>query len=276
MDFEYKEQYHFEDLLQVMRILRSDEGCMWDRQQDHHSIRRDFIEETYEVCEAIDNEDVELLKEELGDVLFQVVFHTTIEEEQGHFDINDVIDGICKKMIYRHPHVFKDVKVHSTQDILNNWDDLKKTEKHQRSVTDTMDSVARTLPALIRAEKVMKKAEKVGFEWASVDDALDKVQEELDEVRRAEQGDGDFLLVPVAAHIEGGSLDAYTGIACMDAERTPAVVSHFEEGFSVKLDFVHLIQKPLHGYPGVQDRHRRILHRQSCKLSLDPPHPQDQ
>ena len=82
MDFEYKEQYHFEDLLQVMRILRSDEGCMWDRQQDHHSIRRDFIEETYEVCEAIDNEDVELLKEELGDVLFQVVFHTTIEEEQ--------------------------------------------------------------------------------------------------------------------------------------------------------------------------------------------------
>ena len=95
-------------------------------------------------------------------------------------------------MIYRHPHVFKDVKVHSTQDILNNWDDLKKTEKHQRSVTDTMDSVARTLPALIRAEKVMKKAEKAGFEWASVDDALDKVQEELDEVRRAEQGDGDF------------------------------------------------------------------------------------
>ena len=192
MEFKRKDRYSFEDLQQVMRILRSENGCMWDRAQDHHSIRRDFIEETYEVCEAIDNEDVELLKEELGDVLFQVVFHTTIEEEQGHFDINDVIDGICKKMIYRHPHVFKDVKVHSTQDILNNWDDLKKTEKHQRSVTDTMDSVARTLPALIRAEKVMKKAEKVGFEWASVDDALDKVQEELDEVRRAEQGDGDF------------------------------------------------------------------------------------
>lgn len=192
MDFEYKEQYGFADLLQVMRILRSEEGCMWDRQQDHHSIRRDFIEETYEVCEAIDNEDVELLKEELGDVLFQVVFHTTIEEEQGHFDMNDVIDGICKKMIYRHPHVFKDVEVHSTQDILNNWDDLKKTEKHQSSVTDTMDSVARTLPALIRAEKVMKKAEKAGFEWNSVEDALDKVQEELDEVRRAEHGDGDL------------------------------------------------------------------------------------
>ncbi|WP_432617473.1 nucleoside triphosphate pyrophosphohydrolase [Butyricicoccus sp.] len=192
MDFEIKKQYHFDDLLQVMRILRSEEGCMWDRQQDHHSIRRDFIEETYEVCEAIDNEDTELLKEELGDVLFQVVFHTTIEEEQGHFDIDDVIDGICKKMIYRHPHVFKDVQVDSTQDILNNWDDLKKTEKHQESVTDTMNSVARTLPALIRAEKVMKKAEKAGFEWNSVENALDKVQEELDEVRRAEHGDGNL------------------------------------------------------------------------------------
>lgn len=192
MDFEIKKQYHFDDLLQVMRILRSEEGCMWDRQQDHHSIRRDFIEETYEVCEAIDNEDTELLKEELGDVLFQVVFHTTIEEEQGHFDIDDVVDGICKKMIYRHPHVFKDVQVDSTQDILNNWDDLKKTEKHQKSVTDTMNSVARTLPALIRAEKVMKKAEKAGFEWNSVENALDKVQEELDEVRRAEHGDGNL------------------------------------------------------------------------------------
>lgn len=179
MDFEIKKQYHFDDLLQVMRILRSEEGCMWDRQQDHHSIRRDFIEETYEVCEAIDNEDTELLKEELGDVLFQVVFHTTIEEEQGHFNMDDVIDGICKKMIYRHPHVFKDVQVDSTQDILNNWDDLKKTEKHQKSVADTMNSVARTLPALIRAEKVMKKAEKAGFEWNSVENALDKVQEEL-------------------------------------------------------------------------------------------------
>jgi len=187
MDFEIKKQYHFDDLLQVMRILRSEEGCMWDRQQDHHSIRRDFIEETYEVCEAIDNEDTELLKEELGDVLFQVVFHTTIEEEQGHFDMDDVIDGICKKMIYRHPHVFKDVQVNSTQDILNNWDDLKKTEKHQESVVDTMNSVARTLPALIRAEKVMKKAEKAGFEWNSVENALDKVQEELDEVRRADE-----------------------------------------------------------------------------------------
>ena len=124
-NFSFKPRYDFGDLCAIMTILRAPGGCPWDIEQTHESIKKSFIEETYEVCEAIDNEDVELLKEELGDVLFQVVFHTTIEEEQGHFDINDVIDGICKKMIYRHPHVFKDVKVHSTQDILNNWDDLK-------------------------------------------------------------------------------------------------------------------------------------------------------
>ena len=191
MEFKRKDRYSFEDLQQVMRILRSENGCMWDRAQNHHSIRRDFIEETYEVCEAIDNEDVELLKEELGDVLFQVVFHTCIEEEQGHFNMEDVADGVCKKMIYRHPHVFKDWEVKSTEDILNNWDDLKKTEKHQKSATETLDSVARSLPALIRAEKVQHKAAKTGFEWPDISGALAKVEEELDEVKRALQGDGD-------------------------------------------------------------------------------------
>lgn len=191
MEFQIKERYDFEDLLQVMRILRSENGCMWDRAQDHHSIRRDFIEETYEVCEAIDNEDVELLKEELGDVLFQVVFHTCMEEEQGHFNIDDVADGICKKMIYRHPHVFKGLYVDSTDEILSNWDDLKKVEKRQKSTTDTLDSVARSLPALIRAEKVQHKAAKAGFEWPDISGALGKVEEELDEVKRALDGDGD-------------------------------------------------------------------------------------
>lgn len=191
MDFKIKERYHFEDLLQIMRILRSEDGCMWDRAQDHHSIRRDFIEETYEVCEAIDHEDAALLKEELGDVLFQVVFHTCIEEENGHFNMDDVTDGICKKMIYRHPHVFKNLAVESTEEILNNWDDLKKAEKQQKSTTDTLNSVARTLPALIRAEKVQHKAAKVGFEWPDISGALAKVEEELDEVKRALNGDGD-------------------------------------------------------------------------------------
>ena len=163
MDFTIKERYQFEDLLKIMEILRSENGCMWDRAQDHHSIRRNFIEETYEVCEAIDNEDVDLLREELGDVLLQVVFHTRIEEEKGTFNIDDVADGICKKLIYRHPHIFGSVDVASTEEILNNWDALKKVEKGQKSTTDTLNSVARSLPALIRAEKVQYKVAKVGF-----------------------------------------------------------------------------------------------------------------
>lgn len=192
MDFEIKEHYTVDDLLQIVKILRGENGCMWDREQDHHSIRRNFIEETYEVCEAIDNEDSALLKEELGDVLLQVVFHARIEEEQGRFNMDDVADGVCKKMIYRHPHVFKNVDVASTEEILNNWDALKKTEKKQESATDTLNSVARTLPALIRAEKVQHKAAKTGFEWKDINGALDKVQEELDEVKRAVNGDGNL------------------------------------------------------------------------------------
>lgn len=192
MDFEIKEHYTVDDLLQIVKILRGENGCMWDREQDHHSIRRNFIEETYEVCEAIDNEDSALLKEELGDVLLQVVFHARIEEEQGRFNMDDVADGVCKKMIYRHPHVFKNVDVASTEEILNNWDALKKTEKKQESATDTLNSVARTLPALIRAEKVQYKAAKTGFEWKDISGALDKVQEELNEVRRAVDGDGNL------------------------------------------------------------------------------------
>ena len=158
VDFQKKEQYNFNDLLRIMEILRAPDGCMWDREQDHRSIRRNFIEETYEVCEAIDEEDTEHLKEELGDVLLQVVFHTQMEKEKGVFDINDVADGICKKLIYRHPHIFGDVKVGSSEEILSNWDDLKRKEKHQETDTSALASVAKSLPGLIRAEKIQKQA----------------------------------------------------------------------------------------------------------------------
>lgn len=191
VDFKQKEQYTFDDLLRIIEILRAPDGCMWDREQDHHSIRRNFIEETYEVCEAIDEEDAEHLKEELGDVLLQVVFHTEMEREKGVFDIGDVADGVCKKLIYRHPHIFADTVVASSAEILNNWDDLKRKEKKQETVTDALSSVARSLPALIRAEKVQKKASKAGFDWKDVSGAADKVTEELREVNDAFAGNGD-------------------------------------------------------------------------------------
>ena len=191
VDFERKEKYNFNDLLRIMEILRAPDGCMWDREQDHQSIRQNFIEETYEVCEAIDEQDTEHLKEELGDVLLQVVFHAQMEKEKGVFDIEDVADGVCKKLIFRHPHIFGTVEVASSEEILRNWDELKRKEKHQKTDTSALESVAKSLPGLIRAAKLQKKAAKVGFDWDGPQGALDKVAEELDEVRRAAQGDGD-------------------------------------------------------------------------------------
>ena len=191
VDFTFKEKYTYEDLLEIMRILRCPEGCVWDREQDHKSIRRSFIEETYEAVEAIDNDDPVLLQEELGDVLLQVVFHAQIEAEARRFTMDDVADGICKKMIYRHPHVFGSVEVKNSDEVLTNWDALKQKEKRQKSTTETLESVARSLPGLIRAEKVQHKAAKVGFDWDEVSGALDKVREETAEVARAIDGDGD-------------------------------------------------------------------------------------
>lgn len=209
VDFKRKDAYNLDDLLRIMTILRAPDGCMWDREQDHHSIRRNFIEETYEVCEAIDQEDADHLKEELGDVLLQVVFHTEMEREKGNFTLDDVADGVCKKLIYRHPHIFGDVTVSSSDEILANWDDLKRIEKHQQTETSALESVARSLPALIRAEKLQKKAAKVGFDWDAAAGALDKVEEELGETRQAIAGQGDpeeelgdllFAVVNAARH----------------------------------------------------------------------------
>ena len=165
VNFLYKDFYDVNDLIQVVHILRGPGGCPWDREQTHESIRRDFQEEVCEVLEAIDRKDGEGLKEELGDVLLQVVFHTVLEQEQNGLTLDQVADGVCKKLIYRHPHVFGQVEVSGTQEVLSNWEELKKKEKHQRTGADTMDAVARTLPALWRAEKVQKKAQKAGYPW---------------------------------------------------------------------------------------------------------------
>lgn len=194
MDFEFKNNYDVADLIDIVEILRSPEGCPWDREQDHKSIRRDFLEETYEVIEAINKNDKELLLEELGDVLLQVVFHTQIEREQGTFQLSDVADGICKKMIERHPHVFGEVKADTSAEVLENWDVIKKRTKKQKSQTESMLSIPREFPALMRADKVQKKAAKVGFDWDNADGAFEKVAEELQELKTAVQnGDKDNM-----------------------------------------------------------------------------------
>lgn len=191
VDLVGQKSYDCNDLVEIVRILRAPGGCPWDAEQTHQSIRRGFLEEAYEVAEAIDEGSPDHLKEELGDVLLQVIFHAEIAREDGQFDLNDVADGICKKLIYRHPHVFGNVTVHSTGEVLSNWEDLKRREKGQASNADAVDAVARTLPALWRAEKVQKKAAKCGFDWDDVSGAMDKLSEETDELRRALKGDGD-------------------------------------------------------------------------------------
>jgi tetrapyrrole methylase family protein/MazG family protein len=191
INFVRKPQYGYEDLLEIIRLLRSEDGCPWDKAQTHQSIRRGLLEEAYEAAEAIDNDDPMLLKEELGDVLMQVVFHADIESDAGRFTIDDVCDGVVKKLLFRHPHVFGSQREDSPESVLVSWDKLKRQEKGQKTVADSMDSVARSLPGLWRAEKLQNKAASAGFEWPDVQGALDKLEEEVAELRRAVEEGGD-------------------------------------------------------------------------------------
>jgi len=185
IDFVRKESYDLKDLETIVSILRAPGGCPWDGEQTHESLRRGLMEESCEVIEAINEQNPDHLKEELGDVLLQVVFHADIERQAGRFNLNDVADGICKKLIFRHPHVFGDVQVHDSDEVLVNWDALKRVEKDQETYTDTLTAVAKSLPALWRAEKVQKKAKKAGLDWSDTDGAVDKLSEELGELREA-------------------------------------------------------------------------------------------
>lgn len=196
-----KNEYGFEDLVAVMEILRSEEGCPWDREQDHESIRNDFIEETYEVIEAIDTKDPILLREELGDVMLQVVFHSRIEEEKGSFGIKEVCNDICKKLVHRHPHVFGEIKVSYSGEVLDVWNNIKNEEKQRITMTDKLRAIPPMLPALMRAEKVGKKAK--CFDFSDAKSVRVKVDEELREVDEAvacgnseaiEEEIGDLLL----------------------------------------------------------------------------------
>lgn len=183
--FEFKEKYNIDDLRLIMKELRSDHGCPWDREQDHKSIRMDVLEEAYEVMEAIDSDNAELLKEELGDLMLQVVFHSEIESEKGVFNLDDVADGICKKLIYRHPHVFGDVQVNNSADVLKNWDALKSKSKNEEKASDRLKSVPKLLPALMRGEKVGKRAANVGFDFGDTSEVIERLKSEISELEEA-------------------------------------------------------------------------------------------
>ena len=181
-----KDKYTLNDLIELMKTLRSSNGCPWDREQTHESLKRYFIEETYEVLEAIDEKSKEMLCEELGDVLLQVVFHAKIAEENGDFNIDDVITGITKKMYSRHMHVFGNDKAETAEDVLNNWEVTKRKEKELDSYTAELRRIGKNLPALMRSFKVQQKATEVGFDWDNVEDAMKKVHEEIKELSDAQ------------------------------------------------------------------------------------------
>jgi tetrapyrrole methylase family protein/MazG family protein len=189
VEFRQRDRYDIEDLLAIMVLLRSPGGCPWDREQDHQSIRQNFIEETYEVVETIDKGDTAGLREELGDVLLQVVFHARMEEEAGSFTFRDVCDGVCRKLIHRHPHIFGDVSADTTEEVLKNWDEIKKKEKQQTTRTQVLESIPRVLPALIRSEKIQGKAAKSGFGYANPDEALAALRGEVDELAKSLSAD---------------------------------------------------------------------------------------
>ena len=220
-NFKFKENYGIDDLLRIMEILRGDGGCPWDAEQNHESIKKSFIEETYEVIEAINKKDKDLLQEELGDVLLQVVFHAEMEKEIGSFDFSDVADGICKKLIERHPHVFGEVKVNGTDEVLSNWDDIKRKSKGQKTQGSSMMKVPRELPALMRAQKIQSKAKKAGFDWNDMSGAFDALESEIKELKEAvnsknsdaiedEFGDVLFSCVNIARFIDVDSEEALT------------------------------------------------------------------
>lgn len=194
VDFDFKEKYSIDDLVQIIRLLRGEGGCPWDMQQTHHSIRNNVIEEAYEVADAVDTDDKAALCEELGDLMMQVVFHARMAEESGDFNLDDVADGVCQKLVHRHPHVFGTVQADTVGQVLDNWDAIKMEEKNQQTYTDTLTSVPRAFPGIMRAAKVQKRAAKVGFDWADSEGAWDKLNEEIAEVRAAEQsGDADAV-----------------------------------------------------------------------------------
>lgn len=182
----------FKELVEVIARLRAKDGCQWDREQTHSTLRPNMIEEAYEAVDAIDDNDLKHLQEELGDVLLQVLLHSQIASEEGAFSIEDVSRELKEKLIHRHPHVFGNVKVNSTEDILNNWDKLKAEEKTHRK--SAMDGISKAQSALMSAQKISKRAVKTGFEWPNEKSLYDCIYSEFEEFKEAEaEGDREHM-----------------------------------------------------------------------------------
>lgn len=217
-----KDKYDLNDLIDIMALLRSGDGCPWDREQTHDSLKRYMIEETYEVLEVIDKKDSERLCDELGDLLLQVIFHAQISRENGEFDMTDVISGICRKLISRHTHVFGEAKADTSEEVLENWEEIKKREKGIENHTGVLKDVPTNLPALMRSYKVQQKAAQVGFDWERIEDVLAKVDEEIQELKDVyksknveritdEMGDAFFALVNLSRFLKVQPELALTG-----------------------------------------------------------------
>lgn len=184
-DFKPKDRYTVSDLVEIMALLRGEGGCPWDREQTHESIRKNLIEETYEAAEAIDSKDPEKLREELGDVLLQVVFHSEIERERGSFDFDDVCDGICRKLILRHPHIFGDESLSDSGEVADRWDEIKKESQGLDTAVSTLRAVPGHLPALMRSAKLQQRAEKACGTHHDIIWSLRKLDEEVTELKEA-------------------------------------------------------------------------------------------
>ena len=223
-------RYGMRELLEIMQVLRSENGCPWDKEQTHASIRQDLLEECYEAVEAIDMQSVPMLREELGDVLLQVVFHCQIEAEQGSFTFEDICDELCRKLVVRHPHVFGDVQASDSETVLQNWDSIKQETKQQKTASDTLEGVCKALPALMYAQKLGKRAARAGMDWDNADDAFRYIRKEADELEEAMQsgnrqaieeelGDLLFSCVNTARHLHVDAETALNGAAKKFRER---------------------------------------------------------
>lgn len=188
-----KDFYDINDLLAIVKILRGENGCAWDKEQDHHSIRMDVLEEAYEVMEAIDSDNPELLKEELGDLLLQVVFHAELETEENSFDFDAVCDGICKKLIYRHPHVFGNIHVENSEEVLKNWDSLKSRSKGEETAAERLESVPKLLPSLMRGQKVCKRASNAGLDCITKDGAIENIRKMVSQLEKSVSSSNDDI-----------------------------------------------------------------------------------